>query len=64
MERVNVPAGTAQKFEDVFRYKSIMETRSKIGDCLEFYNTEREHQRLKMMPDQAYFGETTLLQAV
>ena len=40
-----------------------MEARSKIGDYLEFYNTEREHQSLKMTPDQAYFGETTLLQA-
>ena len=53
------------KYEEVYlhAYESIMEARSKIGDYLEFYNTEREHQSLKMTPDQAYFGETTLLQA-
>ena len=52
------------KYEEVYlhAYESIMETRGKIGDYLEFYNTEREHQSLKMTPDQAYFGETTLLQ--
>ena len=53
------------KYEDVYlrAYESIMEARSKIGDYLKFYNTEREHQSLKMTPDQAYLGETTLLQA-
>jgi putative transposase len=53
------------KYEEVYlhAYESIMEARSEIGDYLEFYNTEREHQSLKMTPDQAYFGETTLLQA-
>jgi len=32
-----------------------MEARSKVGDYLEFYNTEREYQSLKMTPDQAVF---------
>jgi len=54
------------EYEEVYlhAYESIMETRSEIGDYLESYNTERAHQSLKMTPDQAYFGETTLLQAV
>ena len=54
------------KYEEVYlhAYESIMKARSKIGGYLEFYNTEREHQSLKMTPDQAYFGETTLLSGV
>ena len=53
------------KYEEVclHAYESTMEARSKIGDYLKFYNTEREHHSLKMAPDQAYLGETTLLQA-
>ena len=53
------------KYEEVYlhAYESIMEARRKIGDYLEFYNAERKHQSLRMTPDQAYFGETTLLKA-
>lgn len=53
------------KYEEVYlhAYESIMEARSKIADYLKFYNEERRHQSLKMTPDQAYFGETTLLEA-
>ncbi len=53
------------KYEEAYlhAYESIMEARSKIGDYLEFYNTEGKHQSLKITPDQTYFGETTLLQA-
>jgi len=53
------------KYEEVYlhAYESIMETRSKLGKYLEFYNTERRHQSLKMTPDQAYFSEPTLRQA-
>ena len=53
------------KYEEVYlhAYEFIMEARSEIGDYLEFYNTEREHQSLEMTPDQAYFGETTPLQS-
>ena len=52
-------------YEEVYlhAYEFIMKARSEIGDYLEFYNTEREHQSLEMTPDQAYFGETTLLQS-
>ena len=53
------------KYEEVYlhAYESIMEARRKIGDYLEFNNTEREQQSLKMTPDPAYLSEATLLQA-
>ena len=53
------------KYEEVYlhAYESVTEARKKLGDYLEFYNTERKHQSLKMTPNQAYFGETALSKA-
>jgi putative transposase len=53
------------KYEEVYlhAYDSVNQARTGIGRYLEFYNSERKHQSLEMTPDQAYFGETGLLEA-
>jgi len=53
------------KYEEVYlrAYESVSEARSKIGDYLDFYNSERKHQSLGKTPDQAHFGEIVLPQA-
>jgi putative transposase len=50
------------KYEEVYlrAYESVPEARSRLGDYLKFYNTERKHQGLGMTPDQAYFEENLL----
>ena len=50
------------KYEEVYlrAYNSVTEARSRIGDYLRFYNSERKHQGLGKTPDQAYFGEIAL----
>ncbi len=53
------------KYEEVYlrAYESVTEARSRIGEYLEFYNSERKHQSLGSTPDQAYFYEIMLPEA-
>ncbi|QYZ64808.1 MAG: transposase [Gammaproteobacteria bacterium (ex Lamellibrachia satsuma)] len=53
------------KYEEVYlrTYESVNEARSKIGDYLDFYNSERKHQGLGKTPYQAHFGEIVLPEA-
>ena len=44
-------------------YDFVPEARSRIGDYMRFYNSDRKRQRLGKTPDQAYFGEIMLLEA-
>lgn len=54
------------KYEEVYQraYESVNAARSGIGDYLKFYNMEWEHQRLGETPDQTYFREILLQEAV
>lgn len=53
------------KYEDVYlrAYESISEARHLIGECFEFYNTQRRHQGLnRQTPDQMYWATLSKLE--
>ena len=54
------------KYEEIYlrAYASAPEARSRIKGYLRFCNSERKHQSLGKIPDQAYFGEIMLPEAV
>ena len=52
------------KYEEVYlrAYDSVSDARQSIGRYLDLYNRRRPHSSLDgMTPDQAYFGNETLL---
>lgn len=44
------------KYEEVYlnAYESMKEAKTRLGNWVKFYNSERKHQTLKTTPDQKY----------
>ncbi len=53
------------KYEEIYlrAYDSVSEARSRIGEYMRFYNSDRKHQSLQKTPDQAYLGDIMLPEA-
>ena len=53
------------KYEEVYlkAYESMTQAKASIGEYFKFYNAERKHQTLGMVPDQMYFEGSAVLEA-